>query len=95
MIETLTNQLAVANSTRSASGDKASSAAINVVRCILDSRPCSTNGSGICPVNAARIASRCSVRSVSTNTGVPFCVDPVCRHRVAILASNDATIRAW
>jgi len=41
---------------------------MQAARCFLDMRPCKTNGLGTLVSKATRIASRCSVRSVSTNS---------------------------
>lgn len=53
---------------RSVAGGSASSSAITAARCRFDIRPSKTNNPGTLPCNAARMASRCAVRSVNTST---------------------------
>lgn len=79
--------LPVASRTRGASGGRASSCPISAARCFRDIRPCSTNGGGIFPSNAVEMASRWSVRSVSTSTLRPWL-------KACSISPEIATVRA-
>jgi hypothetical protein len=68
VVEAFADQLSGGQQDARRLGGSASSSAMQAARCFFDIRPCSTNSGGTCAIRAWWMASRCSVRSVSTST---------------------------